>query len=244
MNDDDASRRTPYELVFGDDAFERQHFPAVARELETRPHAATDPAAFVMLGTVGHVLRALRPDAEDDRDVSGEAVMHYGALAFQGFHFWHAERPLFVVTPELFDHLMSETAPIGEWPLQPPAAAGYVQLPRHRLWIAGQAGETPEAVDGFFWTSPSDESGLPARLDVVLCAGLRPGRPGFAAYEIAAPLPAEPPGHWADLDARENGRDFENVLPGGELGGLHALTNAAEALKLLSRVFHAITSNP
>ena len=91
------------------------------------------------------------------------------------------------------------------------------ELPRNLLWARVSDQAAPEPVDGFFWTSPSDHTGRPARLDVVLCAGIRPGRPGFAAYEIAAPLPAEAPGHWGDLEARENGSDFENILPGGEL---------------------------
>lgn len=235
-----AERETPYGLVFGDEAFEAELFPAIAAELEGRSHAAADPAAFVMLGSVGRVLRSLRPDApEGGQPEARDAVLHYGALTYQAFLFWRAGKPLYTVPPATLDALLGDAPAIGEWALAPPAEAGYVQLPRHRVWIAGGE-DTPEAVDGFFWSAPAGQDAS-RRLDIVLCAGLRPGRPGFAAFEVAASLPAEAPGHWGDIRAREQGRDFENVLPGGEIGGLFALTNAAEVLKLVSRTFHAMT---
>ncbi|MGH7552155.1 MAG: hypothetical protein ACREMQ_03910, partial [Longimicrobiales bacterium] len=115
------------------------------------------------------------------------------------------------------------------------------QLPRHRLWSRIEDGATAEAVDGFFWTmiGHPDAAAPPyTRLDVLLALGMHPGRPGISVIDVGVTVPGEPAGHWADIHAREEGDDFANVLPGGELSGLHALVNTAEVLKLVSRVFY------
>jgi len=59
--------------------------------------------------------------------------------------------------------------------------------------------------------------------------------------DVAVPLPEGPPGHWGDLQAREDEPDFTNLLPGGELRGLYSLVSVAEALKLASRLFYSMT---
>lgn len=229
-----AARRTPYEVVFAEPVFEGEHFPAIAEEMEARGSSAEEPGGFVMLAAVGTLLRALRPPAAED-SATPDAVLRYGALAFHAFRFHAAGRPLFTVSDETLDELI-RFGPLGDWPFEAPAGAGYVQLPRHRVWVGAEEGGAPEAVDGFFWTcAPSD--GSAGRLDLLLCTGLRPGRPGIGAIDVAASLPADPPGHWGDVDARGTGPDFANVLPGGDIENLYALTNAAEALKLVSRIF-------
>jgi hypothetical protein len=40
---------------------------------------------------------------------------------------------------------------------------------------------------------------------------------------------------WAE-PGRDQGRDFENVLPGGEIAGLYSILTTAEAFKLVARV--------
>ena len=235
-----AARRTPYEIVFGEEVFEAEHFPAIAEEIETRGTGATDPGAFVMFATVGSLLRSLRPADGDGDPASPDAVLRYGALAFQAFHFHAAGHALYTLSDDLLDHLV-RVGPAGDWTFEAPHRAGYLQLPRHRVWVGADAGSPPEPVDGFFWTC-----GAPAvrerRLDLLLCTGVRPGRPGIGVIDVAAGLPAPPPGHWGDLEARGTGPDFANVLPGGDLDGLIALTNGAEALKLVSRIFrYALT---
>jgi len=231
-----AASLTPYELVFGASVFEAEHFPAIEAELEARSAVASDPAAFVMFASVGRLLRALRPPEESQEAAARDAVMHYGALAFQAWHFRAQGKRLFTLDDASLDLLVAcET--IGPWPFTPLARAGYVQFPRNRIWTRAEEAAAAEPVDGFFWTLIPVAPGDASRLDVVLCTGLRPGRPGLGATPVAAWLPADPPGHWGDVQARENGSDFANVLPGGELSGLYALTNAAEVLKLLSRLF-------
>lgn len=225
-----AARRTPYEVVFGGTVFEEQRFPAIAAELDARGTGA-DPGAFVMLGSVGELLRSLRTGASD---TPNDAVLHYGALAFQAFHFHSAGHPVYTVDADTLERLIA-LPPIGAWTLRAPTPSGYLQLPRNRLWVGADATGAAEPVDGFFWTLGE------RRLDLVLCTGLRPDRPGLGAIDVAAPLPADPPGHWGDLAGREDGEDFANILPGGELDGLHGITTAAEALKLASRAFWLAT---
>lgn len=225
-----AARRTPWELVFGDAEFETEHFPAIDEELESRG-AANDPGAFVMLASVGRMLRALRPPRADEPGGPGhDAVLHYGALAWQAWQFRVHGTRVYTLDAALLDRLIG-AGPIGPWTFEAPHPAAYLQLPRHRVWVELESGSAPEPVDGFFWTAAR------ARLDIVLCTGLRRGRPGMGVVEVTAALPAEAPGHWGDIEAREDGSDFANILPGGELERLYALTNAAEALKLVSRIF-------
>jgi hypothetical protein len=233
---------TPYELVFGASVFEAEHFPAIETDLAARGAAASEPAAFVMLASVGQMLRALRPPEDISVPTARDAVLHYGALAFQAWHFRAEGKRLFTLDGGLLDLLVALDV-VGPWPFTPPARAGYVQMPRHRVWTRVEEAVAAEPVDGFFWTVIPEATGAASRLDVVLCTGLRPGRPGLGAIEVAAWLPADPPGHWGDIQARDAGSDFENVLPGGELGGLYALTNAAEVLKLLSRLFWYASKN-
>ena len=43
---------------------------------------------------------------------------------------------------------------------------------------------------------------------------------------------------------REHGREFENVLPGGEISGLYSLLTVGEVLKLLGRILWYVDSFP
>jgi hypothetical protein len=266
---------TPYALVFANERFESQDFPAIAAEAESRGIDASDPDQFVMLGIVGTLLRDLSgsalpaqpPDAA--RLSTGEPDPRLGlrmlaALLFQAYHFWRFDRRVYTLEDAHFEALLARTIEIGSWQLAPPQPAGYIKLPRHRLWSRIEQAATPEPVDGLFWTMighPDPAAPPYARLDVLLALGMHPGRPGLSVIEVGVTLPAEPArrgcdsaaertrpeaarpelrapaGHWADIRAREEGDDFANVLPGGELSGLHALTNTAEVLKLVSRVF-------
>ncbi len=241
---EDRPRVTPYDVVFANQRFEQDAFPNITAEAEGRGVDVADPDAFVLLGTVGALLRELpAPEAAPDRaegPTPVELLRPLAALLFQAFHFWRCGRRVFRLDAAQLDQALGPGLEVGTWTLEPPHSAGYLQLPRHRLWSRIEEGATAEAVDGFFWAMiPRSEPPRPAyqRLDVLLALGMHPGRPGLSVIECAVTLPAEPPGHWADLIAREHGEDFANVLPGGELTGLRALVNTAEVLKLVSRVF-------
>ena len=43
------------------------------------------------------------------------------------------------------------------------------------------------------------------------------------------------PAIWAETPGRDGARDFDNILPGGEMAGLYSILTTTEALKLLAR---------
>src|SRR5690606_32011032 len=92
----------------------------------------------------------------------------------------------------------------------------------------------------FFWSSPgANAQAAGDRLDLLFALGVRAGRPGLSLFDIALDTTAKL-SEWATVDARPDGTDFENVLPGGELQGYHAITVGAEALKLATLCFARI----
>jgi hypothetical protein len=231
----EAVRRTPYELAFVDGAHE-DALDAIAAEAEARDVDAGDPERFLLLENAGILLRDLRPESE-----APASIARYGALLYHAFHFRREGLPLFVLDEHALRSLLETPRTVGAWRLHGPARAGYVQLPRNLLWApAGQDGAA-EPVDGFFWTFASAQPGAAARLLLALILGMRPNREGFGIIETAADVPGEPAAHWADIRARDEGDDFANILPGGDIQRLFALTSFGEALRLASLVLHAAT---
>ena len=102
------------------------------------------------------------------------------------------------------------------------------------VWAAPAPNLRPEPADGFFWSwvEPDDE---PPRLHVLLALGVRPDRAGFSVVPTTGILDREP--HWAEVEGRPDGTDFETTLPGGELDRLYSVQTAAELLKLASLCF-------
>ena len=247
MTEEGGARATPYELVFGAGAFESEHFPTMQAEAEERGVDATDPERFVMLASVGALLRELPPE-----DAGGDTLLELGHLLFQGYHFWRFGKRGYTIAGDLARRVLAAPPLVGEWELTPPHPAGYLQLPRNLVWARVAEGAPAEPVDGLFWTMVGrDDPGRPPfpRLDTLLVLGVRSDRPGLSVVAVGAALPGAP-GHWADVHARATapegagGADFANVLPGGELGGLHSLVNEAEVLKLISQLFWHVALHP
>jgi hypothetical protein len=242
-----AERPTPWDVVFGAAPFSDEVFPEIAEEAEARGVETAAPDQFLMLASVGRLLRSLTPEDADPATAAGrvgapvDSVRRYGALVFHAFHSWLGGRTVVSFDEPRARRLVERRHAIGTWPIGAPARAGYLQLPRNLLW-ARVADEAPaEPVDGIFWTfvTPPPATPREAALALLLVLGLREGRPGISVIEATAPLPG-PPGHWGDTIAREGGQDFANILPGGELSNLYGLVNAAELFKLVSRAFHAL----
>ncbi|HUH13557.1 MAG TPA: hypothetical protein VMK65_10620 [Longimicrobiales bacterium] len=231
----DAPRQTPYELVFGHAPFESERFPAIAEEAEQRGTHARAPEDLINLAEAGALLRALIPD-DVPPALRGEMLLSHGRLLYHAWHFWRAERPLWLLERRAARYLVEARPRPTDWGLRAPAPAGYLQLPRHLFWGTGEEGAPAEPIDGLFWAlfSGDDGPGDAPVLRLLLVLGMRPGRPGFATTAVEAPLGEGP---WLAVDARPGGRDFENVLPGGELEGLYAVTTPEEALKLASLAF-------
>jgi hypothetical protein len=206
---------TPFELVFGAELEAKlQGIREEAREREVDPR---ERERFSMLLGTGEVLRELLPD-----DAEIEAVQQIAALVFYCFHYWQEGKRTFEIDEAELRNLLSPSYPAGS-DSAPPHAAGYVKLPRNRLWSRIAEAWHAEAVDGFFYVDG----------DILLVLGLMAGRPGFSIMEVID----ETGGDFADAQARAEGEDFANVLPGGEIEGHFAVTNQAEVLKLAHRCF-------
>src|SRR5690606_25117975 len=159
----------------------------------------------VLLGSVGAMLRVLRPD-----DEAPEHLHLHGLLLYHAFHFHEAGEPLFVMEAALLRRL-ADVPLEGAWDATPSGPAGYVQVPLHLVWTAGAEGEPPESVDGFYWAAPSRGGDV----SLLLAAGMRSDRPGLSVIPV-------PPLTRRDLARREaeTSVDLRSSLPGAELGGL------------------------
>jgi hypothetical protein len=234
-----AERQDPYALVFGAEGIDDRLFPPIAEEAETREQPLQDPDRFLFLTSVGQLLQAIagtepyRPGEEPGPERK-EAVRQYGRLLFHAFHHWRAGKHTRAVEEDRLRWLLDEVTTVGDWRLRPPAPAGYLRLPRNLVWAAPAPNLQPEPADGFFWAwfDPED---APGTLHVLLTLGVRPDRPGFSVVPSTGVLDRE--SHWAEVDARPDGTDFETTLPGGEMDHLYSIESAAELLKLASRVF-------
>lgn len=233
-------RPSPYDLVFGVESVDGQLFPPIAEEAETRGLPLDDPDRFLFLASVGHLLHAIAgvydsppPEAPSPH----EALRQYGRVLFHAFHFWRGGKRTVEIEEARLRSLLDGPATVGEWRLRAPSPAGYLRLPPHRVWASPEPGTRPEPADGVFWTflAPDDE---PKQLHVLMPLGVRPGRPGFSVVSATGELDGD--AHWAEVDARPDGRDFENTLPGGELERLYSVQTTAELLKLVSLCFWSL----
>jgi hypothetical protein len=218
-------RITPWRLVFGAPGFDAAQFETVREEADA--HGADAPAQLFMLPAAGELLRELAPP-EGGREI----IAQVSALLFSAYRHWREGRNVY----RLDDAALRSLLTAEEWTGSPefPGAAGYVQLPRNVVWATVSHDAAPEPIDGFFWSAPAASDGGSDRLDLLFALGVRPGRPGLSLFDVSLESTAQLE-EWANTAARPDGRDFENVLPGGELQDYMAVTTAAEGLKLAAR---------
>jgi hypothetical protein len=229
---DAYARITPFELILPDAGFAEQRFPRVEEEAEKRAVELSDPGSFALLSEVGLLLREIRGEGEEP-----QLIHQHGALLFHSYHFWKVGHPLFLIDTQVVRYLTESGPKEGLWTPSLPSRAGYVQLPQHLIWARGGEGASPESLDGFFWSAPSDET-----FSLLVVLGLRRDRPGLTVVPLPIiPLPAAAP--WASMQVREEGVDFSSNLPGAELEGLYSLEAGAEVLKLAMRVFWYLDSS-
>jgi hypothetical protein len=225
---DAYARTTPVELLFPDAEEAASLSSRIAEEAAGRGTDDGDPDAFLTMGVVTDFVRGI-----EGAEAPADAIHRYGALVFHAVHFTRAGGPLYLLTTHAARYLVEGSA--GDDP-SPSSTAGYLQLPQHLFWL--QEGSTvPESVDGVFWTVCGD------RLHAMLVASVRSDRTGLRVI----PLPAAPLGEapaWLDVDARGDGSDFANTMPGAELDALYALETSGEVFKLLARVFAYLRAVP
>jgi hypothetical protein len=237
----EAARVDPFTLVFAHPLFLEELFPGIHEEAVARGVRTAHPETFVRLQAVGDVLdRLVPPDPAGVTGAAAAELAEHGRLLYQAYHYWCYGGRVYPMDGERARSLLAGTTPRGDAPLRVPAPAGYVQLPANLVWARIDESLPAEPADGFFWTMAGiDSAETPPydRLDVLLALGVRPGRAGFSIVAAGATLPDGGGVPWEAEPARSMGQDFENVLPGGELGGLFSVTTSGEALKLASRWF-------
>lgn len=213
-------RTHPYDLMdFGDDD---EWLKSVVDEAEHSEIDLLDRERFAMMLCTGEVIRKIVPP-----DASPEQIWQAAGLTFHCYHFRSTGKRTYNIEEPVLRELLSTGFVAGPTVTAPPAPAGYVHLPRNRVWSRISADSQPEAIDGFFFTGD----------DLLFVLGLIPGRPGFSVMPVRAAHGETPITSVAELKAREEGEDFANVLPGGELQGHFSIMNNLEALKLAARCF-------
>ena len=229
---DAYARLTPYELLLPDAEYPDRRFPGIGAEAEERGMDVGNPAAFVMLGAVQGALAELR-----EEDAGTGAVHDHGAVLFFAYHMWRSGGEVVLARRETLRGLLGGGAGSAQgragptWPEGLRGRAGYVQLPRHLVWLEDLRRGPPESVDGFFWVG--DDTGV---MHLALVAGMRGDRPGYAVVPVP-PQPLDALPGWVSGPVREDGADFESALPGAELDDLLGIRTPAEVFRLAALVF-------
>ena len=219
-----TERTNPYDLMFSGELEAR--FDAIAEEAAEHNVTIADRERFTMLLGVGELLGELIPDG-----ASPDVIREVAGLLFHCYHFRANGKTVFEIDEPVLRELLSTGFIAGPSEMTPPATAGYVRLPRNRVWSRITEDAHAEAIDGFFFVD----------CDILYVLGLLPGRPGFSIMEVSGAFANDRQTSVADLKARGDGDDFANVLPGGEMQGHFAITNNVEALKLAARCFWQLT---
>jgi hypothetical protein len=236
------ARKTPYELVFGPGDFEASLFPRVREEAAEQGVDPRDPDRFAFLSVVGDALRAVLPE-----DAPPDALEQYRALLFQAYNFWCFGKRHYLLEPAVARYLVEAAPGLESWEFEVPYPSVYLQLPPNLFWGSISPDSVPEPVDGFFATCSAGEDafGKPfQRLDVLVVLGIRRDRAGFSVVPFTSEVGPGVPAVWAEARGREEGRDFESMLPGGEISGLYSILTTTEALKLLARALWFAQAHP
>ncbi|HEX6038858.1 hypothetical protein [Longimicrobium sp.] len=228
-----AARLTPYELAFLEGDFETRVFPGIQEEAEARREDPARRERFAFLAAGGEAIRDIIPP-----DAPPEMLEEYRALFYHAFNFWRFGRRLYVVDAAVARYLVEGTPTLTDWELSAPYDSLYIQLPPNLFWASIGTDVPPEPVDGFFVTvaREQDPLGLPfTDVQVLMVLGIHRLRAGFSVIAFDTEAGQGIPPVWAE-PGRDRGRDFENVLPGGEMAGLYSILTTAEAFKLVARV--------
>lgn len=235
-------RVTPYEVAFAATAYETEVFAAIAADAELHRIDPLLLEPFTAIPSAGEAARAFVPP-----EAPPEALEQYRALLYHGFNYWRFGRPTYLIHPATARYMVEAQPRMENWELTLPHPSTYLQLPPNLFWGSVSPESTPEPVDGMFLTGAPGHalSGEPfLRLEVLLVLGLRRDRAGFSVIPFDTEAGPGIAAAWAEPGGREQGADFENILPGGEISGLYSLLTVGEVLKLLGRILWYIDSYP
>lgn len=228
-----VARLTPYELAFLEGDFEARVFPLIQDEAEARREDPARRERFAFLAAGGESIRDIIPP-----DAPPEMLEEYRALFYHAFNFWRFGRRLYVLEPAVARYLVEGAPRLADWEFAAPYDSLYIQLPANLFWASIGTDVPPEPVDGFFVTvaRERDPLGMPfVDMQVLMVLGIHRLRAGFSVIAFDTEAGQGIPPVWAE-PGRDQGQDFENVLPGGEIAGLYSILTTSEALKLVARV--------
>lgn len=232
---DSYARRTPYERLLPGADFAIRRFTAIEAEAERRGVGLDDPAAFALLGSATEAL-----DEWMGEEADADAVGRYALLLFHAYHHHAAGTPVYLLeTPvvrSLLDQGRDASRPSGPSPTPPGSL--YLQFPQHLVWARLGDDSPPSSIDGIFRVRTAD-----GRVHLLPVGGLIGDRPGFTVMPVpSAPSSDEP--EWLSTEMRPGGGDFRSSIPGADLEGLYELTTVGEALKLVARAMHYLSTHP
>lgn len=241
MTDSPSDHRpTPYDLVFGG-TLEADAFPGIRDEAAEREVDPSDMGRFGFLSLAGDAVRTL-----GDPDAPPEALEQYRALVYHAYNFWRRGKQVYDLDAPLVRYLVEGSPSLDGWELEMPQSSIYLRLPRHLFWGSLEEGGTPEPIDGVFITRSRGSGGAPhgGRLEVLMVLGIRRDRAGFGVIPISAEVHPGAAAEWVRSPGRDTGRDFENILPGGEMKGLYSIITSSEVLKLVARAMWYVDAYP
>lgn len=228
MSEAHVGRRTPYEVVCGDEWFAGEGFPALEAEAAERDIALTEREQFALLARVGAVLQRVVPE-----EIEPAALANYLDIIFHSYQFWKAGCQVYAFEEGVARSLV-ETAPaLSDWMPRSPARSVYLELPRNLFWAAVTEAGPPEPVEGIFLALGDDAT---ARISALAVLGMRPDRGGFSVVEVSADL--------VEAAAQSDPGAFVPDIPGADLAGLFALHNPAELLMLVARLLWYVDVYP
>lgn len=234
-----TARLTPYELAFLEGGFETRIFPMIQDEAEARREDPARRERFAFLAYAGEAIRDIVPP-----EAPAEMLEEYRALFYHAFNFWRFGRRLYVLDAAVARYLVEGSPALAEWEFSTPYDSLYLQLPPNLFWASIGTDVPPEPVDGFFVTVSQDRDPLGLAftdLQVLMVLGIHRLRAGFSVIPFDTEVGQGIPPVWAE-PGRDEGRDFENVLPGGEMAGLYSILTTSEALKLVARILWYVGS--
>jgi len=188
-------------------------FPAIRAALERDSRDPTDRDAFLLVPEVVRLLHELRP-----AEGLGEGMDQLVAFVHHAYLFWDAGMHVIPLDGDRLAALLGDAPPADPVPDELPRAC-YVQFLERQVWAQVLCSGAAEPMDGCFVYRAD------GALNVLGIFGLRPGREGFTAVEVAGPRPHE-------LRRPDGSPLFSAVLAGGEAAGIHSLVGAEELLEL------------
>ncbi|HEX2188096.1 MAG TPA: hypothetical protein VHG51_04325 [Longimicrobiaceae bacterium] len=237
-----TARLTPYELVLDEVGLEGRTFPAILAEAEAQGVDPAHPERFAFLTRAAEAVREVVPP-----DASPDALDQYRQFFYHAFNFWRFGKRLYVLEPPVARYLVEAAPDLRGWDLRLPAESAYVQLPANLFWASVAPDAPPEPVDGFFvcCVDREDMAGEPYEtFEVLMALGIHRQRAGLSLIHFDTEVGPGIPAVWAESAGRDEGGDFESVLPGGEMAGLYSIVTVQEALKLVARALWYLDRHP